>query len=89
MIEKVVTLTNPSGLHARPAALFVQAAGKYKSTTVKLVNEGKEIDSKSILSVMGLGAKQGTAITIRADGPEENEAVEALAALVESGFGER
>lgn len=88
MVEQSVTLKNPSGLHARPAAQFVQAAGKFKGTTVKLIKEGREADSKSILAVLGLAAKHGHELTIRAEGPAETEAVETLVALIESGFGE-
>ena len=98
MIETVVTLKNPSGLHARPASQFVQTAGKFKGTTIKVVNttesisnkakEGKEVDSKSILAIMGLGAKQGTQLTLKADGPDAEAALAELTALIESGFGE-
>ncbi|MGE5675792.1 MAG: HPr family phosphocarrier protein [Mycobacterium leprae] len=88
MMEKDVTLTNPSGLHARPAAQFVAAASKFKGTTVKVVKEGKEVDCKSILGIMGLGATKGTVLTIKADGPDEQAAVDALVSLIESGFGE-
>lgn len=88
MIETVVTLKNPSGLHARPASQFVQTAGKFKGTTIKVVKEGKEVDSKSILAIMGLGAKQGTQLTLKADGPDAEAALAELTALIESGFGE-
>jgi phosphocarrier protein len=88
MAEAVVTLKNPSGLHARPASQFVQTAGKFKGTTVRVAANGKEIDAKSILAIMGLGARQGTELTLKAEGPDAEAAVAALVALVESGFGE-
>jgi phosphocarrier protein HPr len=88
MLEKQVTLTNGSGLHARPAALFVQAAARFKETSVKVSKGAKEVDAKSILGIMGLGAKQGDTLTLRADGPQEAEVVGELTALVEGGFGE-
>lgn len=88
MLEIQVTLINPSGLHARPAAQFTQAAGKFKDTKVKIVKDGHEIDAKSILGIMSLGLSCGTIITIQAEGPNEAMAVKALADLVENGFGE-
>lgn len=88
MMEAQVTLMNQSGLHARPAAQFTQKAGQFKETKVKIVKESQEVDAKSILSIMSLGLSSGTTITIRAEGPDEAEAVKVLAELVESGFGE-
>lgn len=88
MLEKQFTLTNASGLHARPAALFVQAASKFKETSVRVAKGAKEVDAKSILGIMSLGAKQGDTLTVRVDGPQEAEVAAALAALVENGFGE-
>jgi phosphocarrier protein HPr len=88
MVEAIVTLKNPSGLHARPAAQFVQTAARFKGTTVKVSANGKEIDAKSILAVMGLGARSGDELTLKAEGPEAEAAVQALVALVETGFGE-
>lgn len=89
MVESQVTLTNPSGLHARPAAQFTMAVGKFKDTKVKIVKSGREIDAKSILGVMSLGLVYGANFTIRAEGTEEEQAVEFLTKLVESGFDER
>lgn len=88
MMEKQVTLNNTAGLHARPATLFVQAANQFKETTVKLVTADKTVDAKSVLSMMTLEAKQGTTLTIRADGPQEAEMLAALVTLIESNFGE-
>ncbi|HMM21797.1 MAG TPA: HPr family phosphocarrier protein [Selenomonadales bacterium] len=86
-MEQTVLIQNKSGLHARPASLFVQAAGKFKSQ-VRLTARGKTIDAKSILLIMSLGLGKGTEITISAEGEDEVLAVETLAGLVESKFGE-
>jgi phosphocarrier protein HPr len=88
LVQATVTLKNPSGLHARPASQFVQMASRFKGTTVKVGLNGKEIDAKSILGLMALGARQGAELTLKAEGPEAEAAVAALGALVESGFGE-
>ncbi len=87
MREVTLTIRNKVGLHARPAALFVRTAGKFKSK-VSAVKDGREVNAKSILSVLTLGAEQGAVVTIRAEGEDEAEAVEALKELVENNFGE-
>lgn len=87
MEQKTVTLKNGAGLHARPASLFVQTASKFPAD-IKIEKDGREVSAKSIMAVMSLGAKAGTAITIKAQGDQAAEAVAALAELVESGFGE-
>jgi len=87
MIEKQLVIKNKVGLHARPAALFVQTANKFKCT-LKLALGGQEINAKSILSLLKLGANQGAVVTLRAEGEDEAQAVVTLEALVESNFGE-
>ncbi|HRP08136.1 MAG TPA: HPr family phosphocarrier protein [Gemmatimonadales bacterium] len=87
MIERTVTISNPLGLHARPAAQFVKLAARYQCL-VELGRDGTMVNGKSIMGVMMLAAEQGAMVLIRADGDDENEAVEALAALIEAGFGE-
>ena len=87
MFSKNVTIVNPTGLHARPASQFVQTAGKYESS-IFIVKDGNEINAKSIMGVMAGGLSQGTEIEIKAEGADEQAAVEALAELIESGFGE-
>ncbi|MCZ6870117.1 MAG: HPr family phosphocarrier protein [Gammaproteobacteria bacterium] len=87
MIETAVTIINKLGLHARAAAKFVNTAQKFASV-VKLSNDGRTIDGKSIMSVMMLGASQGVDLTLRVDGDDEKEATEALTALIESRFEE-
>lgn len=86
MTEQEVTVKNKTGLHARPAAMFVQKAGKFKSDIV-LLKDDREANAKSIMSVMALGASQGSVVTIRAVGPDEETAVRELISLVE-GFTE-
>lgn len=87
MIETKVTITDPVGLHARPAAQFVQIAARYKSA-VKIYGNNKSANAKSMLAVMGLGLGSGAEITITADGEDENECLAALKAFVESNFAE-
>jgi phosphocarrier protein len=87
MKEVNVTITNATGLHARPAAMFVQKAGGFKSK-VKLAGNGKVADAKSILAVMGMGLAKGTVLTISAEGEDEAACVQALKELIESNFGE-
>lgn len=83
MIERSVTVKNPHGLHARPAALFVQKASSFSSSSIIVVKDGQEADAKSILAILSLGVEPGTAITIRADGPDAEKAVAELAAICE------
>lgn len=82
MSQKKVTISNPSGLHARPAALLVKEAGKFTSK-VQLVKEGKEVDAKSLLGVMSLAAKQNDEIIVQAEGEDAEEAVNHLAQFIE------
>lgn len=86
--EITLTITNPVGLHARPAALFVQAASRYKDTRVEVVRNGSARDAKSILAVLTLGATQGTALVVRAEGPHAAEVLTALRELVSHDFSE-
>ena len=88
MIERLVTIVNPLGLHARPAAQFVKMAATYMSH-VEVVRDGTSINGKSIMGVMMLAAECGSSFTVRADGADAEAAVTALAALVAAGFGEK
>ncbi len=83
MVSKEYTIKNKVGLHARPASLFVKKAGEFKSDIVIEAN-GKSADGKSILSLMTMGAGQGTAIMISADGEDEQQAVSALISTLDS-----
>ena len=87
MVERKIEVTNKLGLHARPAAMLVQNASKYKSE-IRLQKEDVEANAKSILSVMMLAAEIGSFVTIKAQGEDEQQAVEAIAKLFEEKFGE-
>ncbi len=88
MIERLVTIVNPLGLHARPAAQFVKMAATF-SSHIELVKDGSAINGKSIMGVMMLAAERGSSFIIRADGVDAEGAVAALADLVAAGFGEK
>ena len=91
MQEATVVVRHEVGLHARPAALFVQLATKYESEILVAKaddNSGREVNAKSILLLLTLGVNQGTAVRIRATGQDEEDAVKALRELIESDFGE-
>ena len=88
MKEEKVVVKNRAGIHARPAALIVQTAGKFKSK-IMFKKENEEINAKSIMGIITLGAAYNTEILVCADGPDENEAVAALAKLFENRFEEQ
>lgn len=88
MTEKNVTVTNPLGVHARPSAMIVQTASKFRAD-VSLIKDGNLVNAKSMLGVMTLAAEMGSVVTIRADGSDEEKAVEALVRVFEMRFGER
>jgi phosphotransferase system HPr (HPr) family protein len=87
MQEVTLCVRHEVGLHARPAAVFVQTAKRFKSV-VKVGKDDMEVDAKSILSILTLGVNQNTVITIKAEGEDEEQAVTALQELVENNFGE-
>jgi len=82
-----VTVVNRLGVHARAAAKFVHAAARFEAR-VRVARQGREIDGKSIMGLLLLAAARGSVLTIAADGPDEEDALRALTALVQSGFGE-
>ncbi len=85
--QATLLIQNRLGLHARPAALFVQMANRFKSEIE--IRKGKEkVNGKSIMGIMTLAAGRGTQITIRAVGPDAVEAVTQLTRLIRSNFGE-
>ena len=86
-MEKVVSIKNASGLHARPAGMFVKKAAEFKST-VEVVAKDKTVNAKSIMGIMSLGLGQGEEIVVKAEGADDAAAVDALVELIESGFGE-
>ena len=87
MVSREVTIKNNVGLHARPATFFIQKANSFKSSSW-VEREDRRINAKSLLGVLSLGIDKGMNITIIADGQDENEAVEGLAALIDTGFSE-
>ena len=86
MVERTVTLGSKSGLHARPAAIFVQNAKGFQCSITLSKNE-KKVNAKSILSVLTLGAEQGEQVVLHADGEDAQRAVDKLAALLEGDLG--
>jgi phosphocarrier protein len=87
MSTRTLIVVNPLGLHARAAARFVRVACQFDAT-IRVSRGTRELDGKSILGLLLLGAARGTEITIRADGADEVAAVDALAELVAGGFEE-
>jgi phosphocarrier protein len=88
MCEKEVRIENRNGLHARPAAEIVKAASKFRAE-VTIRRDDMEVNGKSIMGVMMLAAEYGTTLWLRASGEDAEQAVEAIATLVASRFGER
>jgi phosphocarrier protein HPr len=82
-----VTVVNPQGFHARPAHLFMKLAMTFQAQ-VEIVKGNEIVNGKSILDLLTLGAGNGTTLTLRASGPDAQAAVDALAQLIEGGFGE-
>ena len=87
MFIKDAMVQNKVGLHARPATFFIQKANEFKSS-ISVEKEERRVNAKSLLGVLSLGIVGGTNITIRAEGADEEAAVEALVKLVQSGFAE-
>ena len=87
MISQKITIQNQSGLHARPAAILAQAAGKCDSD-VRILYGNKNIQAKSILNIMSAAIKCGTQVEIQCDGATEEEDMKTIISLIESGLGE-
>ena len=87
MIECNVQVTNKNGIHARPAAEIVKLAAKYKSQ-ITMARDDLEVNGKSIMGVMMLAAECGSTLTLRADGPDADDALNALTTLINGRFGE-
>jgi phosphocarrier protein HPr len=87
LIERETEIVNRLGLHARAAAKLVHTAGAYQSR-VMVAKDGEEVDAKSILGVLLLAAGQGTRITIRCDGQDEEAALQAVTELIANRFDE-
>ena len=88
IMERSVRIANKNGLHARPAAELVKTAARFQSD-ITMVRDDLEVNGKSIMGVMMLAAECGAELLVRADGPDAEQAVRAIAELVERKFGER
>ncbi len=87
MTSRNVTIKNNVGLHARPATFFIQKANSYQSS-IWVEKEDRRVNAKSLLGVLSLGITKGMTITLIADGSDEKDALEGLAELIDTGFGE-
>ena len=87
-MEKNLVVKNRLGLHARPAALFVQATNRFKST-IKVRKGDQEVDGKSIMGLMMLAAEEGSTLLILANGPDEADVLKTLESLFATRFGEK
>ena len=85
MVSKTIIVENQVGLHARPATFFIQKSNEFKSS-IWIDKEGRKVNAKSLLGVLSLGITKGTQIEIIADGDDEEAAIDALHALIESNF---
>jgi phosphocarrier protein len=88
MISKEFTINNKLGLHARPSAQLTQIASRFKSE-IYIARDGRRVNAKSIMGVMMLAAGPGVNVTVDAEGPDEQAAIDAIGALIASRFGER
>lgn len=86
--KTTVTISNKLGMHARPAMLLAEVAGKFRASITVEHAQHDPVDAKSIMQLMMLAATNGTELIITADGDDANEALKEIAALVEDGFNE-
>ncbi len=87
MRQREIEIVNKLGLHARASAKLTQLAAKYQCE-VSLARSGRKVNAKSIMGVMMLAAGKGSRITLETDGPDETEAMDAIAVLIGDCFGE-
>lgn len=87
MQKREMTITNNIGLHARPATFFIQKANTFKSS-IWIEKDDRKVNAKSLLGVLSLGIAKGMVVTLVADGQDENEALDGLIGLVQSGLAE-
>ena len=78
MKEFTYTITDPLGIHARPAGLLAKAAKAYADTTVTVTKDGNTVKASQLMKLMSLGVKQGNTVTVAADGPQEDAAIAAM-----------
>jgi len=87
MVSKEIVVQNQVGLHARPATFFIQKANEF-SSSIWISKDERKVNAKSLLGVLSLGITRGTAVTLIADGTDEEEAIDGLSNLVASNFAE-
>ena len=87
MVEKIVTIKNRAGIHARPAALLVQTANRF-AANIFLEKDGEKINGKSIMGILTLAATYNSPIKIIADGSDEQDALQSICRLFETKFEE-
>jgi phosphocarrier protein len=87
MISRDFLINNRLGLHARPSAQLTQVAGRFESE-IFIARNGRRVNAKSIMGVMMLAAGPGSTVTVDAEGPDEQQAIDAIGALITSRFGE-
>lgn len=87
MVEKTLLIENKMGLHARPAALFVETASQFESEVI-MIKDGLEVNGKSIMGVLMLAAEFGSELTLRVDGEDEEGMLQALEGLLKGKFNE-
>ncbi len=87
MQERTFVVENKLGLHARPAALFVQTTHKFQSQ-IRVLKDGQEVDGKSIMGILTLAAEKGSRLTVVAEGPDESEALNQLEDIFKRKFDE-
>lgn len=78
MKQFTYTITDPLGIHARPAGILAKTAKTFADTTVMIAKEGKSVKATQLMKLMGLGVKEGDVITVTAEGPSEDAAIEAM-----------
>ncbi len=88
MASRFIEVVNPSGLHLRPAGVLCQVAMKFDSN-IRIFYKSREVNAKSVLNIMASGIRQGSEIEVRCEGPDEEEALEAVCDIIGSGLGER
>lgn len=87
MVERVVTITNRAGIHARPAAAIARTAGRFRSD-IRFIKDDLTVDGKSIMGIITLGAPYGTRLTMQCEGPDEKEMADAVERLFTHRFEE-
>ena len=87
MVSQKITINNPQGLHMRPAGVFAKGVAKFESDVTIHFN-GKDINAKSLLNIIGACIKCGSEIELECSGPDEEEALKTAVELIESGLGE-